>query len=247
MVLNMALVQLFIEKRFMADLGFSTKICSKKRLTQNVFGITLERPLDYSFSPGQSICLAIENPIEQVSTNCYALTGLSNARYLELILKIDPARGAPPHEFSMAMVGDPVSISHPFDTFTYHKPGTFIAEGVAISPFLAILRQLHADDKIEGNRLIFVNKTVKDIFLEEELAKSLGVEFIEILTQEYSPGYFYGSADADFIQYHSELNNRQFYVCGSQEFSEFIKGELLSLGVIPEKIMTALRHNGFKI
>jgi ferredoxin-NADP reductase len=44
----------------------------------------------------------------------------------------------------------------------------FIA-GAGVTPFIAILRQLQAENKIANNKLIFTNKTANDIILKKNL------------------------------------------------------------------------------
>jgi predicted ferric reductase len=65
--------------------------------------------------------------------------------------------------------GDELIIRDVWGAIEY-KEGVFIAGGAGITPFIAILRQLQADDKIENNnKLIFTNE--KDIILKKNLMK----------------------------------------------------------------------------
>jgi ferredoxin-NADP reductase len=51
----------------------------------------------------------------------------------------------------------------------YKGEGVFIAGGAGVTPFIAILRQLQAENKIANNKLIFTNKTANDIILKKNL------------------------------------------------------------------------------
>jgi predicted ferric reductase len=48
------------------------------------------------------------------------------------------------------------------------KAKVFIAGGAGVTPFIAILRQLQAENKIANNKLIFT-KTANDIILKKNL------------------------------------------------------------------------------
>jgi ferredoxin-NADP reductase len=66
----------------------------------------------------------------------------------------------------------------------YKGEGVFIAGGAGVTPFIAILRQLQAENKIANNKLIFTNKTANDIILKKEFNDMLGKNFINTLTDE---------------------------------------------------------------
>ncbi len=51
---------------------------------------------------------------------------------------------------------------------TYRGPGVFVAGGAGVTPFIAILRDLHHNRKLEGVTLIASNRTEADIILREE-------------------------------------------------------------------------------
>ena len=80
--------------------------------------------------------------------------------------------------------GDEVIIRDSWGAIDYKGPGYFIAGGAGITPFVAILRSLYAENKIAGNRLFFSNKTAADIIYKDELQKMLGKDAVFILTRE---------------------------------------------------------------
>ena len=50
-----------------------------------------------------------------------------------------------------------------FGTITYKWKAFFIAGGAGVTPFISILRYLISRNEIRNNKLIFANKTRKDI------------------------------------------------------------------------------------
>jgi ferredoxin-NADP reductase len=57
-----------------------------------------------------------------------------------------------------------------------------------VTPFIAIFRHLKAQGRVGDNKLIFANKTKKDIILEKEFKEMLGNNFISILSEETVEG-----------------------------------------------------------
>ena len=71
----------------------------------------------------------------------------------------------------------------------YKGEGIFIAGGAGVTPFIAIFRQLQKDEKLRNNKLIFSNRTTKDIILKDEFEKMLGENFINTITEEKTEKY----------------------------------------------------------
>ena len=70
--------------------------------------------------------------------------------------------------------GAELLLSEPFGTISYQGPGVFLAGGAGITPFMAILRERARAADLDGNTLIFSNKTPADVICEKELRHYLG-------------------------------------------------------------------------
>ena len=119
----------------------------------------------------------------------------------------------------------------------YKGPGYFIAGGAGITPFLAILRWLHKENKLEGNTLLFSNKTVPDIIYEKELKTMLGEHAKLILTREDKPGYLKGPIDKSFLQQHVDDFNKHFYICGPDAMVAALNETLTQLGATADAVV----------
>ena len=84
---------------------------------------------------------------------------------------------------------------------------------------------------MEGNTLIFANKTKADIIHEKELSDLLGKRFINILSDEVIPGYDHGMLTEDFLKKNMESVTKKFYVCGPPPMMEAVLKQLSNLGV----------------
>ena len=78
---------------------------------------------------------------------------------------------------SKLMEGDQLMIGDAWDSYKNLGPGMFIAGGTGVTPCVALLRQLNIENRLADSKLLFANKTEKDIFLFEELSLMLGQKF----------------------------------------------------------------------
>src|SRR5690606_8796881 len=99
-------------------------------------------------------------------------------------------------------------------TIQYRGPGTFIAGGAGVTPFIAILRHLNATGKIAGNRLIVSNRTEKDIILREEFEAMDGLDILWTVTDDPRSSLVQERIDADFLRRHVKDFGQNFYLCG---------------------------------
>ena len=76
----------------------------------------------------------------------------------------------------------------------------FIAGGAGITPFIAILRRLHEDGKMDDNSLFFSNKTDRDIILKNELEVLLGDNAHFTITNQKDSKHDKRRINADFLK-----------------------------------------------
>ena len=147
----------------------TTKIIEKSWLTHDVICLRLKRPLNYSFCARQAIEVSLENPHFQGGNAPFTLTGLSSEKYLELIFKVYVEHEGMTLGISKLMEGDQLMIGDAWDSYKNFGPGMFIAGGTGITPCVALLRQLNVENRISDSKLLFANKTEKDILQLLEL------------------------------------------------------------------------------
>lgn len=203
------------------------KIIQKDWLTHDVIRLELEKPESFIFIAGQAIEATVDKPGFKGDMAPFTLTGLASDGFLELILKVYSDHKGMTLAISELNVGDSLIISDAWDSYPNKGPGTFIAGGTGITPFIAILRQLNAEERINSSRLFFYNKTEKDVFLYDELHQILGERLVNILTRERKEGFLYGRIDKDFIKSHFNDYRLPVYICGPDNFAEQIRDMLV--------------------
>jgi ferredoxin-NADP reductase len=208
-------------------------------VTHDVNRYRTTRPAGYVFEPGQACEMNLRKPGWEDETRPFTFTCLPDADYLEFTIKHYDDHDGMTKELSRATVGDELEISDAWGTIEYKGTGTFIAGGAGITPFIAILRKLRADDALPGHRLILANKRERDIIIRDELeAEMPGLEIVHVLSREKrQDGFEHGHVDADLLERHVEDFSQRFYVCGPKRMQEQVMQALKDLGADPDGLV----------
>ena len=206
-------------------------------VTHDVRRLLLSRPEGLDWEPGQGIELMIDDDEWREEVRPFTPTSLRQDLILELTLKRYPERDGVTLALHELQPGAGLLIGEAFGTIGYQGPGTFIAAGTGLTPFLAILRHLAADDALDGHQLLLTNKTQRDVICAEELRHYLGEHCVLTFTHEPNADVLGQRIDADFLDRHIGSRNQYFYICGPDGFVAEIKGHLEGLGVDPERLV----------
>jgi len=211
-------------------MDYKVKIRNKKWLTHDVIQFTLEKPEGYTYNAGQAIEATLDDPKFKDDRAPFTMTSLNKDEFLEFTIKIYANHNGITLALSKLAEGDSFIITDPWDSYKNKGPGVFIAGGTGVTPFIALLRQMYADEKVNGSMLLFANKKEEDIFLASEFEKILGHNFINVISREKNSKYYYGRIDKDFLKKHISNYHQPFYLCGPDNFANEIKGYLIELG-----------------
>ncbi|HKK60518.1 MAG TPA: FAD-binding oxidoreductase [Salinivirga sp.] len=214
----------------------TVRIIAIDNVTHDVKRIVAEKPEGYTFEPGQATEVAINKEDFKDEKRPFTFTSLPEDEHLELIVKMYEREGVT-QKFDQLNTDDELIIGDAWGSIRYKGPGYFIAGGAGVTPFIAILRKLEKDGKMEGNTLLYSNKEERDIILEVELRQMLGLKFVNTLTQEKNEQYFHGRIDKKFLQDHVKDFSKYFYVCGTMEMTEEVLKNLKELGVKEEQLV----------
>jgi hypothetical protein len=217
--------------------NYIVKIIAIEPVTHDVKRVIVQKPTGYKFSPGQATEVSINTPAFKDEKRPFTFTGLNDSEHLEFTIKIYGSHNGVTEELGKLEHGDELIIHDTWGAIEYKGEGVFIAGGAGVTPFIAILRQLHAENKIANNKLIFTNKTESDIILKKEFDKVLGENFINTLTDEKKDGYENRMIDHTFLKEKITDFNQHFYVCGPPSFVEAISKALTSLGAKPDAVV----------
>ncbi|HEX6845428.1 MAG TPA: flavodoxin reductase [Chitinophagaceae bacterium] len=216
------------------------KIRSIKPVTHDVLGIVTEKPANYNFTPGQATEVSINKEKWKEERRPFTFTSLPSFDHLEFTIKTYPSHKGVTNELLSLKAGDELILHDVWGAISYKGEGVFIAGGAGITPFLSIFRYLQSIEQVEGNKLIFANKTAADIIYEDELKKMLGDSFINILSDEILPGYDHGFITKDFLKNKVENFARKFYVCGPPPMMDAVQKILTELGVTGNSVVVEI-------
>ncbi len=212
------------------------RILSISQVTHDVHCIRLEKPGGYSFTPGQATDVAINKEGWFTEKRPFTFTSLNDDPYLEFTIKSYNDHDGVTNQMGHLKEGDELIIDDPWGAISYKGPGYFIAGGAGITPFIAILRQLHKEGKATGNKLFFSNKTPQDIIYEQELELILGANALYIVTDRNGGAYLSDFIDETFLDIHVDSFDKQFYVCGPDAMIKSISNILIQKGVDPNAV-----------
>jgi ferredoxin-NADP reductase len=207
------------------------KITSISHATHDVLCIQTEKPANYNFNPGQATEVTINKEGWKDKRNPFTFTCLPSENYLEFHIKTYPERKAVTNELLSLKAGDELILHDVWGTIGYKGAGVFIAGGAGVTPFIAIIRYLYSKNELENCKLIFSNKTTRDIILKEEFEKMLGDNFINIISEEETKKYLYGHITKEFLKQNVGTIDQFFYVCGPPPMMDAIEDYLKNLGV----------------
>src|SRR3989344_1755309 len=219
--------------------GQIVEILDVKKITHNVKSFNVKKPKNFSFVPGQAVDMSINLPSYEKEKRPFTITSLNWDKNLEFTIKIYPERKGITEKLGKLKKGEELIIYDLFGAISYKGKGVCIAGGAGVTPFIAILRQLRKDKELDGNTLIFSNKTEEDIILKSEFDKMAkgGLKVIYTLTRELNPKYANRRIDESFIKGQIKDFKHNFYVCGSIRFVGEIVHSLRKLGADDERII----------
>jgi ferredoxin-NADP reductase len=213
------------------------KINSIKHITHDVLRIVTEKPQHYSFTPGQATEISINKEGWLDEKRPFTFTSLPNSDYLEFSIKTYPSHKGVTNELLQLKKNDELILHDIFGAIFYRGEGVFVAGGAGVTPFICIFRDLQSKTETGNNKLIFANKTKRDIILLSEFKKLLGKNFINILSDEKAEEYAHGLITDGFLKSYISDSTKNVYICGPLPMIAAIEKQLSNLG-IDKKVIT---------
>lgn len=213
------------------------KILAIDDLTHDVRQYTCKRPSKYDFTPGQATEVALDIEDWKDKKRPFTYTSIPSDEHLEFTIKSYPDHDGVTEQIGKASAGDSFLIDDAWGAIEYKGPGLFIAGGAGITPFISIIRQLVEKGQLQGNRLIFSNKTAKDVIMESYWRQTFGPNFTSTLTQEEQSGHDNAKIDQEYLKDQIRSVDQYFYICGPEKMVTDISEALQNLGVKKDKII----------
>ena len=214
-----------------------TTILDITPVTHDVNRYRLEKPEGYRFHPGQATDVSINKSKWKEEKRPFTFTCLNDDPFLEFTIKSYRDHDGVTKELGNLHPGDELIIRDVWGAIEYKGAGYFIAGGAGITPFIAILRQLHKDRKLDDNKLFFSNKTSRDIILKDEFATMMGEHAKFVITDEPDSSYYNGYINEEFLKKEVTDFSRNFYLCGPPKMVEALTDTLQKLGASTDSVV----------
>lgn len=209
----------------------TVKVNKVKKITPDVLQITTEKPGNFKFTPGQATNIAINKANWKNKERPFTFTNLPEDGHLEFVIKTYPSHKGVTNELLNLKENDELILREVYGAITYKGEGIFIAGGAGVTPFISIFRDLKSKNKIGENKLIFANKTKKDIILKKEFEDMLGSNFINILADEKTKEYEHGFITEELLKKHIDSTDKYFYICGPPPMMDALEKQLKKLNI----------------
>jgi ferredoxin-NADP reductase len=216
--------------------SYNVKVLKIEKITHDVLGIKTEKPIGYTFIPGQATEVAVNDKEWINEKRPFTFTNLPGDDHLEFTIKTYPVHNGVTNRLLKLRPGEELIIHDVWGAIHYKGKGLFIAGGAGITPFISIFRYLRSINDTENNRLLFANKTRKDIILEKELNDLLKDNVINILSEEDIKGYKHGFINEEILK---ELIRPDdiLYICGPPPMIDAVTKYLSNLGVSDKSVV----------
>jgi ferredoxin-NADP reductase len=211
-------------------------IRSIEELTHDVRRYRCDKPAGYTYEPGQATELHLDRDGWRDESRPFTFTSLPDADHLEFTIKTYPDHDGVTEQIGQTRVGDRVVIGDSWGAITDKGPGTFIAGGAGVTPFIAILRQRMVDGTLDGCHLIFSNKTEADILMREEWDAMPGLRTTFLVTGQPDSPLAADHLDEDALRQLVDDTDQEFYVCGPPAMVDDISEALGALGAAADGI-----------
>ncbi len=206
-------------------------------ITHDVKQIITTRPDRLDFEPGQGVELSLDREGWREEGRPLTPTSRTDEPVLEFTIKEYPEHDGVTTRLHGLKAREKLLVSDAFGTITSKGPGTFIAGGAGVTPFLAIFRHMSTDE-LAGTTLLFSNRTPADVICERELRHLLGDRCHLTCTARSGEGYDDRRIDQSYIQERIGGIDQPFYLCGPRKFVDDIRDALVALGAARARIVT---------
>lgn len=206
------------------------QILKTEMVTHNVRHYRVEKPKNFRFGPGQATEVSIDKPDWANLKRPFTFTSLQEEPTLEFTIKSYRDHPGVTNALWSCEAGDHLLLRDVWGTIQYKGPGTFIAGGAGVTPFIAIIRDLNAKGGLAGNRLIVSNQTERDIILRDEFEAMDGLEVMWTVTGGPKSKLLQERIDTDFLRRHVTDFGRHFYLCGPDAMVKDLRASLTELG-----------------
>ena len=206
-------------------------------VTHDTYKLTFNKPEGFEFQSGQATELAIQKDGLRDEGRPFTMTSRPTDPHLEFVIKSYPEHDGVTEHIPDLTVTDQVTATDPFGAINDHGAGVFIAGGAGITPFISILRKQQQEGEGKA-KLIFANKTPKDIILKEMWQSMPNVDETFVVSEGETDDAVQGKIDKAMLKDMISDTDQPCYICGPGGMVDDVRNALKDIGVPEDKIIT---------
>ncbi|HTX51881.1 MAG TPA: FAD-dependent oxidoreductase [Candidatus Baltobacteraceae bacterium] len=225
------------------------RVIRREEIAQGTLAVTLERPPEFQFAPGQYATFTLLDPPETDAEGNTRTFSLASAPFEQALVFATRLRDtAFKRVLRQIPVGSALRLNGPAGGFTLHadasRPAVFLAGGIGITPFMSMIKQVVYEATARDLFLFYANRRPEDsAFLQtlQALADSARTfRFIPTFTSPDVSGPVRGERgriDAPMLVRHlPDLRGPLYYAAGPPAMVEAMRDLLTQAGVGPQDI-----------
>ncbi|TDL75245.1 flavodoxin reductase [Palleronia sediminis] len=220
-------------------MAFTLTLQSISPVTHDTYRLVFDRPEGFEFEPGQATHWALDRDGWRDEDRPFTMTSQpEDTDRVEFVIKSYPSHGGVTEQIPDMTPGDRILAEEPAGAITDKGAGTFIAGGAGITPFIPILRRRARKGALDGCKLIFSNKTERDIILRDEWEGMEGLSCVFCVTEQPDSDLVTRKIDAALLNDAISDKTAPVYICGPRPMVNDIREALISTGVPEDSIVT---------
>jgi len=209
---------------------FRVFVTGLEEISPSVFLLHIEKL--HPFVPGQVVALTIS---EGIHWRLYSIASGTGDKHIRILFKV-VAGGELTASLAALKIGDTVLVSRPFGSFRGDVSQAFwIATGTGIAPFISMYLSGLGKNKI----LVHGGRSSSSFYFENEF-NALGNNYIRCCSGSKGEGLYYGRVTAYLKSIEKLPENHNYYLCGSTEMVNDVRGILLERTIAFNRIFAEI-------
>ncbi|MCR9085761.1 MAG: flavodoxin reductase [Rhodobacteraceae bacterium] len=205
-------------------------------VARRVHRLRMRRPSGFTYVPGQAVDITLARDGWRDEPRPFTIVSLLEDPDLEFLIKAYPDHGGVTEQIAHLSDGASVTVSDPWGALRDRGDGLFLAGGMGITPWLAILRARAAAGMPVQSTLLYAVEAQADLLAIEELRAMVGLTLVAVVAEDPGPDHRHGRLDRALIQKHLPEAG-PVYLCGPPPMEEAVTEVLRDLDVGDDRVV----------
>lgn len=217
-------------------MSYELRLAEIETVARRVHHLRMRRPKEFSYVPGQAVDLTLDREGWRNEPRPFTMVSLPDAEDLEFLIKAYPDHDGVTEQIARLDEGAAITVSDPWGALSDKGDGLFLAGGMGITPWLAILRARAAAGRLAGSTLLYAAQARADLIAIEELEAMEGLTLVIAVAEDPGSGHHQGQIDRALIETHLPPTG-PVYLCGPPPMEDAVAEALRDLGMAEDRVV----------